>query len=263
MIPDSLRTRGVFFAYMFGPPRFVSRDEASKVHGRVCDALGLDDLAFKYGATGAAGDAASKGFTLTVERGEDRGNYKVEVDNQNVRSPIRMLMSYTWPPSLEEVKERMDLTAAAVFEGIGGEWTRVMAEVRLRAQCNVRSNDALGYLMGQFVRGNAGWIESLGKPLTFGSVRFEVEATPPGDDPLEGAKREFVIEVLRDDPHCVYLELMSQWPHVPPAAAGTEFNPSGVRSIEQPPSAYLEEAYGFLTDRVQGLGGNPRVEGSE
>lgn len=265
MISDSLRTRGVFFAYMFGPPRFVTREEASKVHGRVCDALGIDDLTFRYGATGSPGDAASRGFSITVERAEGNGAYKIEVDNQNVRSPIRMLMSYTWPPSLQEVKERMDFTSEAIFKAMDGEWTRVMAEVRLRAQCNVRGNDALGYLLGQFVRTSPGWLGALGKPLSFASIRLEVEATPPEDDPLAGAKRELVLEVLRDDTRCVYLELMSQWPQVPPAKVVTGLDlgaPNAVRTIEQAPSVYMEEAYGYLRDRVQGLDVDQRAEGT-
>lgn len=253
MIPDSLRTRGVFFAYMFGPPRFMTREEASRVHGRVCDALGLDDLTFRYSSTGPGSEPGGKGFSLVLERSEGRGGYKVEIDNQNPHMPVRLLMSYTWPPSLEDSKERMDLTAQAVFAGFGGDWTRVMAESRLRAQVNVRGNNALAWLQDYFLRAGRGWIEKLGKPLRFAGVRFEIEATPPAGEPLSGAKREFALEVLRDDERCIYVELMSQWPQVT-GGPGASLDLSSVRAIDQPPSIYVDEAYGFLSDRVQALG---------
>jgi hypothetical protein len=53
MKPNSLRTRAVVFAYLFGPPRYVDRNEAAKVHAAICDALGYDDFSFKYSSPGA------------------------------------------------------------------------------------------------------------------------------------------------------------------------------------------------------------------
>ena len=253
MIPESLRTRGVFFAYMFGPPRFVPREEASRVHGKVCDALGLDDLAFKYGITGAP-EPAARGFSITMERTEGKGGYKVEVDNQSPASPIRLLMSYTWPPSLEEVKERLDLTADAVLQGIEGGWTRVMAEVRLRAQVNVRGNDAVKYLNERFVSPRPEWLDGLGQPLAFASARFEVDGLPSPSNSLENPRRELTVEVLREDRRCVYLELMTQWVQGHPGTPGATLDLEKIRAIDQEPSAYMEEAYDWLTERVQGLG---------
>lgn len=253
MIPNSLSTRGVIFAYLFGPPRFVTREEASRLHGLVCDALGMDDLSFRYGATGAPGDAANRGFSITLEHAEGAGSWKVEVDNPNPRTPIRLLMTYVWPPSLEDARQRLDLTARALFDGFAGDWTRVMAEVRLRAQCHVRGSDALGWLRGNLVAAPAAWVESLGSPLAFASMRFEVEATPPEQDPMEGARRDLVLEVLREDRRCLYLEVMSHWPQVAAMEAGRPLDLGAVRVIDGRPSVYVDEAYAWLRGKVEGL----------
>ncbi len=253
MIPESLRTRGVIFAYLFGPPRFVTREEASRLHGRVCDALGMDDLSFRYSTTGSAGDAANRGFTITLERSEGAGNWKIEVDNPNTRTPIRLLMTYVWPPSLHEARERLDLTARAVFEGFESDRTRVMAEVRLRAQCHVRGPDALSWLRSNLIAPPRAWLEAMGRPLGFASVKFEIDATAPDQDPMEGARRDLVLEVLREDRRCMYLELMSHWPQITSTEPGRPLDLRAVRLIDGRPSLYVDEAYAWLRTRVEGL----------
>ena len=103
------------------------------------------------------------------------------------------------------------------MESLEGNWTKVFAEVRLRAQYSTRSNSGLAFLKKKVLGLPDEFISGLGEPLSFCSVNLEVEGRQPaGGDQIEGAKRKLLIEVLREDPTSVYLELVSQWPQLAP-----------------------------------------------
>ncbi len=242
-------------------PRFFAREEASQVHGRVCDALHYDDLSFRYGTSEApaivvspvpASPAQSKGFSITLERKEGRGAYVVTIDNPGVFNPIRLLLSYTWPQSLEQAKEHFDLTSQSVLASLTGPWQLVMAEVRLRTQCSVQQNDALQFITDKMLRLSPEWLAGLGRPLSIGSVKLEVEAAPHTRS-LDNPKRELTIEVLREDPSNLYLELMSQWQQFSVMPRGTKIEVPSLRTIESKPSVYIAEALAYLRARNEDL----------
>ena len=254
MLANSFSLRGVKFAFLFGPPRFVEREEASKVHGDVCTATGLDDFSFKYSTIAPEERLASKGFSIVFERKEGRGTLGATIDNKNINGPIRILLEYIWPPTIEHIKENFDNISEAVFESLEGNWTRVFAEVRLRSQCSTRSNNGLTFLREKVLGLPPECISRLGEPLSFCSVKLQVDATQPSsEDQLKGAQRELLIAVLREDPTCVYLELVSTWPQV----ASLPRNQTGpivlrnIRKIDSKPGAYIEEALSFLKEQVE------------
>ena len=115
MIPNSLRTRGVLFAYMFGPPRFVRREEASALHGAVCDKLRMDAIGFRYRTIQNPARPSSRGFSIELERKEGRGGFRVTIDNNDLQQPIRCLMHSLWPPTFEHVTDYFDQTSQVVF----------------------------------------------------------------------------------------------------------------------------------------------------
>jgi len=222
----------------------------------VCDALRHDDLSFRYTSSSSSEEPYSKGFSIALERKEGRGLFVVTIDNENVNVPIRLLLEYTWPPSLEHAKDMFDMTADAAFAALTGDWQRVLAEVRLRAQCDTRDHDGLGYLRGTLLGQSSDWIADLGAPLSFCGVKLHVAATPPrGDDQLQGAKRELAVEVLREEPGGIYFELMSQWPWFAsiPLAPGSPVDPLSVRRIDAKPSEYVDNAFAYLDGRVKAL----------
>ncbi|MBM4039755.1 MAG: hypothetical protein FJ290_14705 [Planctomycetes bacterium] len=256
MLPNSLRIREVRFAFLFGPPRFIEREEASRIHGAVCDALRYDDISFQYTPLGDSGRLESKGFRIALERKEGRGAYAATLENENVHKPIRLLLVYTWPPSLEHAKESFDITQEALFASLNGEWQRVLAEVRLRAQCDTRQHSGLDFVKGTLLRAPADWLASLGEPLTICGVKFEVAPTPPPEhDNLEGAKRQLEVEVLRENPAGLYLELMCQWPQLAltsPVPAGGPA-PVRIRQIDRKPSEYISYAKAYLEGWIASL----------
>jgi len=249
VLPNSLRFRGVHFAYLFGPPRFVPREEASRVHGKVCDALGYDDLTFRYGTGEQQAGKQSRGFQIEFQRPEGRGTFEVNIDNPDVSQPIRLVMGWVWPPSLEHAKQALDLTAETVLESLQGEWTLVVAEARLRAQCEARSESAIGYIATELLAVGPTWLEQLGKPLTHASLKLEVGSSGTNDS-LANPKRDLTIEVLRDDPKGLYLELVSQWSQFPPVAS---IDLSNIRKIDKKPSEYVEDSIKYLRGRINGL----------
>ena len=256
MLANSLRLRGIRFAFLFGPPKLVKREEASKVHGAICDATGLDDFSFKYSTIAPEARPASKGFSIVFERKEGRGALAARIDNNNINEPIRILLEYIWPPSIEHVKQHFDSISESVFKSLEGDWTKVLAEVRLLAQCSVRSNDGLTFLKEKVIRLPPKYISGLGEPFSFCSVKFEVGATQPSPgDQLKGAKRELSMELLREDPTCVYLELVSTWPQIAPIPRNQtdQIVLGNIRKIDSEPSEYIEEAISFLNEQVEQL----------
>jgi hypothetical protein len=250
----------VTFAYLFGPPRVLTRPEGLAVYDAVCNALGVDDLTFQYGSAPAGaeglGAPAGSGFLIQMQRQVGRGAFAIRIDNQNLQSPIRFLISWTWPPSREHASQDFDAAAEAAFNALGGTWQRVLAETRLHAQIEAHGGSALGFLLNRALRVDTEKLEGLQAPPNYAAVMIE---TPPGDpsadDALRQPKREIKLEVLREDGRSLYVELMSQWPQF---AATVEAGQQGavevdarrIRRFEDPPSVYIRNSLDFLQERV-------------
>lgn len=257
MLSNSLKTRGVKFAFLFGPPRFISRDEATGVYSAVCDALSQDDLTFGYRTSDSAGKPSARGFAISLSRKEGRGGFAVTIDSKGLQAPIRLVLAYDWAPSVEHVHQQFDDTANTVLQTLEGEWQKVIAEVRLQAQCAVPENNGLQFIRNSILGLRDEWVDSLGKPLRMASIKLVIDASKPGNgDSLSCPRRELTIEVLREDPKSVYLELMTMWPQVPmPTVPGEQvvIDPSSLRPIDKQPSEYVGEALEFLRERVDEL----------
>jgi len=261
MKPNSRRTRSVIFAYLFGPPRFVEREEASNVHGRICDSLGHDDFSFKYSSPGATPGKDTKGFSILLERAEGRGGLKIALDGGGTQNPVRLLVEYIWPPSGQHVNEQLDKVAEAVFEALQGDWQKVLAEVRLRTECDVEGNDAAAYMRSEVVRLDERTVQSLQAPISFASVKLETPPLPPSaEDPFAGPKREMTLEVLRENPKCLYVESMCQWDQIGAAPVGGQLklNLTQIRPIQDKPSEYVQKSYEFLDQQFFRLWGGSR-----
>ncbi len=240
------------FAYLFGPPRFVEREEAYKIHKGVCDGLKCDDLSFQY-QNPEAQKPGSRAFNLQFRRKEGRGGIAVTIDNPGMQAPIRLLLEYHWPPSLEHVKETMDSLSEAVFQGLTGGWTRVLAEARIRAQCSAPHDSAVGFMRMDVFRLPNQWFDAFG-PIKQSSARFVTAAGGFGEDPMENPRRELLLETLQEDSKGIYLELMSLWPHLPEGPVpGGEIAPFRVRPIGEKPSQYIENTYTFMQSCLQHL----------
>ncbi len=259
MIPESLQTRSVTFAFLFGPPRFVTREEASSVYGHVCDTLKLDDFTFRYDPSDPGAQPASKGFAIRLHRKEGRGQFGLLVENPSIQKPIRLLLEWNWPPAVKVVTEQFDLTADAVFDQLrattpDGAWQKVHAEVRLRANCQIAGQSALGFMLDRFLRLPSDWIRSLGEPLAFGALKFEVASAQAKQSSLDAPKRELSIEVLREDAKGLYFELVSTWRQVPTQSGpGAVIDVASLRPIDRQPSEYMTDAHDYLSERLQGL----------
>src|SRR5436309_5854606 len=185
VLPNSLKIRSVHFAFLFGPPRFISREDASSVYNKVCEALGHDDLGFRYNLTGTGDRPDSRGFSVLLEREEGRGGFRLSLENESIAVPMRLLVEYGFPPSGEVAQETFEAATEAVFKSLDGPWQRVVAETRLRAQCTARGGNALDFMIGDLMRVNHGWLDTLGKPLSMATAKFEIDATST-TDPLVG-----------------------------------------------------------------------------
>ncbi len=254
---DGQQTRGVSFAFLFGPPRLLERNEAMDVHAKVCDATAHEDLTFKYSTSRDDAKPSAKGFEIALTRKEGRGGLRVVLDNANIGQPIRLFMSYDWPQGLDIVKKTFDEVAHAVFGALEGPGQKVMAEVRVRVQGpSPGRQDASKYLAGELLSVGDKWIGELGEPLVFAAIKLEVAATGFKDDPLEGPRRELSIERLREDPKSLYIELMSQWPQIsqiPTPDGALTVDPTMIRPISGNPGDYIDETYAYLHGRLSSL----------
>lgn len=255
MIPTALTTRGVVFAYLFGPPRVLDRRVGMEIHDAVCKELGVDDFAFKYAAAPAGGDEPpdpSRGFSIQLQRKQGRGAFTITVDNQNIKAPIRFFVQYTWPPTRAHVQEEIDAASDATFRVLGEGFQKVLAEARLRTQVEAHGGDATEFMLNRVLRLNPDALERLEARPTFASMLFETPAGQPGEaESLKDPKREIKIEGLREDSRCLYVEVMSQWPQLaqpPEGALGVD--PSMIRKIDKLPSEYIANTEQYLSEHV-------------
>lgn len=249
MVPESVKTRGVHFAFLFGPPKVLTREEASQVHGNVCDELKLEDIAFKYTPVSESDPtqkSLSKGFSVVLERSEGRGGFRATIEGRGAQAPMKLLMEMRWPPSPAHVRDYFDMTSETVFATIEGKLQKVMAEVRLRVECAARGGEALRFIQEHLIRLTGKRADVLGDAIAFASVGLEVAPAEATRDSLAHPRRQIKVEVLREDPRSLYLELMSQWTQLPVGKG--EVDLGSVRPIDRKPSEYLSEAETFLTD---------------
>lgn len=256
MLAESLRTRGVYFAFLFGPPRAIERSEASRIHNRICDEFKLDDFAFKYTRAQQGIKDASRGFGIVVERAEGSGKFRIVLDHAGGTHPIRLLLEYQWPVSAEiDAKERFDMASKAVFDALEGDCRRVLAEARIRAQCGAAGGGAREFITDHLLRLSGDRSSVLGSPLTFASVSLHAAPPDPTNDPLADPMRELTIEVLRDEPKSLYLEFAARWGQAP--AGARHIDAAMLRPIDETPSAYLDAAHENLRNAITSLGQGP------
>ena len=102
VLRDSYQTRGLSFAFLIGPPRNLERQIGMAIHAAICEALGLDDIGFKYqpGDTQPGGEKTFETVASAFVQGEELSNLKrdvsVEVLRQDPRSLYLEVMSQ-WP----------------------------------------------------------------------------------------------------------------------------------------------------------------------
>lgn len=261
MLIDSYRTRGAAFAFLVGPPRSLTRRDGMKIYSAVCEALGADDLSFQF-RTGEPQPGFEGGFSIQLNRQEGRENLAVEISGSPPHAPICLLFRYDWPASNQLVFEDIDLASHAVFSSMGEGWQRVLAEARVRGQVDVAGGSALSFLGSGVLPVLDGVNES--RDLSFFGFKYENAAADFSEsEQLANPKRDVTVEVLREDPRCLYLEVMSQWPQLAVSSDGTvEVGPGRIRTFHSLPSEYLKDTIGYVdsvvlpllsrTDRTQG-----------
>jgi len=252
MLPQTLRTRGVNFAFLFGPPRLIERPEASQIHSRICDEFKVDDFVFKYSPLQPAPKTTSRGFSVIIERQEGRGRFRVVIDHPGAPKPIRLLMEYQWPISPDiDAKERFDMAAKAVFEGLKEPPHRVLAETRIRAQCEAAGGDARAFLSNHLLNLQGNRAAALGAPVTFASFTLQAAPREHTNDPLADPIREVTVEVLREDSKSIYVDFAARWTQAPLGARGMEA--VILRPIDQSPSGYVDATHENLRLWVESL----------
>jgi hypothetical protein len=215
--------------------------------------LGYDDFGFRYNTPPVEGETASA-FAVILDRPEGRGGIRILLDCQNIKlAPIRLFIDNTWPPSLQHVVERADMIYTAVFKALEGTPRQnVMAEARIMAQCAVAGNDALGYLERRVVPLPPKLKDATGQGAKHIGAVVEFRGTWPEEGkPLEGPERRLTIEVLREDPTCVYVEAMCQWRQVPGSGSPGPVPAGRIREIDESPSAYIQATDEFLNTALR------------
>lgn len=259
MLTNSYRTRGANFAFLAGPPRDLTRHMGMEIHSAVCEALGADDLSFKY-TPGAKDPEAEQPFAIHLGREQGPEKLAVEINGSVQNTPLRIFLGYEWPRSSHSAFEDFDLVTEAVFTVLGDGWQRVLAEARVRGQLHAKGDSAVSYL-GRSVLPVVGGGDNTGD-LAFLAFKYETVAEDfPADEPLASPKREVSVEVLRSDPRCIYVEVMSQWPQIAASpGASIQVDPDKVRSFESPPSEYLADTMSYVDSVVLPLlaDGKPR-----
>lgn len=248
MSTENLALRSIKFAYLFGPRRFVARPEAALVHAAVCDHLGHDDIAFAYNASPES-QGPARTFSARMERKTGRSVLQILLESGAPQMPLRLLMSYAWPASLEQVTETVDAVDKAVFSALEGHCQKLLAETRLRAACEAPGANGLGFLRDQMLRFEPDALDSAKAPLVSCSVKFTTADTEAPGGPVH----ELSLEPLRASPADLYLELVSKWTNASAVDAQKIDGKPAASSLTRQPSGYVGEAYSLLETRASSL----------
>jgi len=245
MLRNSYQTRALSFAFLIGPPKNLSRQMGMSIHSAVCDVLGVDDIGFKY-QPGEPQPSGERTFSIQLTREDGRQRFTVEIDQQANQQPIRALLGYEWPVSNKLVFEDFDATCEAAFEVLGDGWQRVLAEARIRGQVHAPGGSAVSFL-SRDVLGVSKEDQRIEERLSFTAIKYEtVAAEFDRGSELTNPKRDVSVEVLRQDPRSLYVEVMSQWPQVAISSDGTvRVDPGAIRNFQSPPSEYLSNTIDY------------------
>jgi hypothetical protein len=253
---NTFRLRGIAFAYLFGPPRELGRPEGSKIHDAICQELRLDDFSFQFTRQEEA--PRSTGFRIQMGRLEGRGGLEVLVEGKGVQTPLRFLVHQVWPQSSEVAAQQTEMVTSAFWKGLGGEgWQVVLAEVRLQAQCGSGEPKAIDWFRKHALPFGDERFSRLGGQVSFADVKLEV-LPPVGEiDFWSSARREISLQVLREDPRDVYLDVVSTWSglRAVPGAQGLMVQVAGPdqRLPEASPGEYIRQTMEYTRTRVLNL----------
>jgi hypothetical protein len=187
-----------------------------------------------------------------MQRKEGRGGFVLKIDHPGQGQPIRLFLQFIWPPSEVHVDERFDDACDAVLNGgLEGKWQRVIAEVRLRAQCDLQAGGSIPFLSRELGTFSKVTENTLGKPISFLTASLHVAPASQPNDPIEAPARELTVEVLREDAKSLYLELVSRWTQVPIMTVPIELD--RIRPITAKPSEYIEDARTALRNWIDGV----------
>ncbi|MBI4569931.1 MAG: hypothetical protein HY719_16180 [Planctomycetes bacterium] len=268
MVPDSLRTRGVLFAVVFGPPVNLSRALATAIFNAVCDQLSMD-LTLKYAAPAPHAPQGSKGEVVLSHQDGRRG---LEVRVTSAPDGIRLVINSEWPEETldEDIAPRADKVAEAVYQlarpeiqKTGGDLVKGAMSTRIRAQVLTPQADAMAFLRQHLVRVPAGWEEATGRKVNLASVRLMLPPRAPGAEagkgegsPAPAPACQAAIEVLAEDPRALYLEISESWSDVRPVVTETgQVLPGNFQltPMELKPSECLGSTHQSLTQLVKTL----------
>ena len=222
-----------------------------EIHAQVCEAIGADDIVFKYQREHAQGPG-ERPFSIELTHERSPGLLQVGISGPaQGGAPLTLRFRYDFPASTQLVLDDFDLACNAVLSGLGDGLQTVLAEARLQGQVHAPGNSALAFL-GNHVLNLAASTDGSGRALSFLGFKYEIPAAEfPEADQLENPMREIAVEVLRADPRCLYLEAMSQWPQVTATPDGTvEIAPGKIRAFRSPPSDYLRNVQRYLESVV-------------
>ena len=247
---DSYRTRGTVFAFLIGPPRILDRQDGMRIHSAVCEALGVDDIAFRF-QPGRPDPNRTMGYSIQMERQSGREKVTFEISATDPNAPVRILFVYDWPASNQLFLEDFDAASKAMFDALGNDWQRVGAEARIRGQVQASGGTGLNHL-SEHLAPLTRRVDARHDRLSFLGFKYETAAAGLVEtDHLANPKREVSVEVLREDPRCLYLEVVSHWPQLAIARDGTlEVAPGSVRAFRSTPSSYLTDALDYLNGTV-------------
>ncbi|MCI0589819.1 MAG: hypothetical protein L0323_23645 [Planctomycetes bacterium] len=253
MFENSLRHRGVVFAYLFGPTKDLDRQTGMKLHDAVCKELGYEDLSFRFEK--ASQETGQRGFRVALERREGRGGLTILLEGRGLQEPLRFLVNQEWPASLEHAEQHVDMASNALWQALGDQWAVVHAEVRMLAQCNSGLPSATDLFRHHWTRPREGALEAIPGRLSFAGLRLEFAPPAEPREVKDAAARSVSLEVLREDPKDLYVEVVSQWSLLRPVAEvpGLVVAPSSSELRTTRPSELVSDSMRFLSERVLNL----------
>ncbi len=243
-LADRIQYRALIFAYLYGPPVPVTREEALRVFGSLSKSL-CPTASFKYEPSEGENRL---GFKVLISEKEGRRSCGITLDVH--MGALRMRVDQSYPSSFQDGCERAD-DILAVIRPLASQSEEQLVEVRVRAQTATNKDSAQEFIAANLLGGNAARLHRLGHLGHFG-IRYEIAPEQKADGPLDRPAREVVVEPLREEGSSLYVEVMSKWGRAllraSKGGAGHDIVPGGPLTYSVlKPSQYFGEVSEYVT----------------
>lgn len=251
MIPESLSSRSLRFAFLFSGRPEMSREQKVRFYEDLTGS-GIELPSFDQKKNEIVLQNVSEGVPPSV----------TNVTVGHYGDKFRLFVMDDFPASSTKIFKDTADAALKTFSGIWKDSAQGLSltEVTLRYIVAAEGGNATNYLMKSCLRIPIPAVKALARPLAGVGIRLVspvcVDSTQKA--PLANADFNINIETLLEDPSKLYLQVMAKWPSLPlPAARKPDAQTGSLPTFLNPecrkPSWYIDQVEKYTKEHLIGF----------